>query len=58
MQALIRRHMGSRSMSSIGSGDMQAVLSNNFKGVSSEMLSEMLSCYTLALNAMDQGVSL
>jgi hypothetical protein len=52
MQELIRRHMGSRSMSSINSRDMRDILVNNFGGGWSDALPR----YQHAVNAMDQGV--
>tara|TARA_R110002060_G_C2122201_1_gene98767 strand:+ start:574 stop:870 length:297 start_codon:yes stop_codon:yes gene_type:complete len=52
MQEVIRRHMGSRSMSSITSKDMQDVLTQNF----GSGWVDALATYQSAINAMDQGV--
>lgn len=52
MQELIRRHMGSRSMSNINTNDMREILVKNF-GVKWD---EALPIYMDAINAMDQGV--
>lgn len=54
MQDLIRRHMGSRSMRSVNSDDMQAILVDNFGA----RWSEELQYYQDAINSMDQGVYL
>ncbi|CZT49523.1 uncharacterized protein RSE6_10384 [Rhynchosporium secalis] len=52
MQELIRHQMGSRSMSTITSQDMQDVLVQNFASA----WSAKLQTYQDAVNAMDQGV--
>jgi hypothetical protein len=52
MQGLIRRHMGSRSMSSINARDMQAILTKNL----GSSWVEAVPYYQNAVNAMDQGV--
>jgi hypothetical protein len=52
MQGHIRRHMGSRSMSSITTQDMQTVLTANFAAT----WSQELPYYQYAVNSMDQGV--
>jgi hypothetical protein len=52
MQGHIRRHMGSRNMSSISSRDMQVILTANFAAT----WSQELPYYQYAVNAMDQGV--
>lgn len=52
MQDLIRRHMGSRDMSTISSQDMGDILTENFAAD----WSEKLLIYQIAANAMDQGV--
>lgn len=52
MQEVIRRHMSSRSMSSITSKDMQDVLTQNF----GSGWVDALATYQSAINAMDQGI--
>ena len=52
MQEVIRCHMGSRSMNSITSKDMQDVLTQNF----GNSWVDALATYQSAINAMDQGV--
>lgn len=52
MQGLIRSHMGSRSMSSITTRDMQAILTANF----ADTWVDEFPYYQTAINAMDQGV--
>lgn len=52
MQETILSHMGSRSMSSITSKDMQHVLIKNFGAG----WCDALATYQTAINAMDQGV--
>ena len=52
MQELIRRHMGSRSMSTINTNDMKEILEKK----SSIGVVEALPIYLDAINAMDQGV--
>lgn len=51
MQELIKRHMGSRSISTIDVKDMQEVLVKNF----ASELSVKMQTYHEAVNAMDQG---
>lgn len=52
MQELIRRHMGTRSVSTINTNDMRDILVKNFGAG----WTEALSVYQNAINAMDQGV--
>lgn len=53
MQDVIRGHMGSRSLRTISTKDMQEILVNNFGA----NWSVALATYQTAINAMDQGVS-
>jgi hypothetical protein len=52
IQGHIKRHMGSRSMSSITDQDMQAILRENFPAT----WRQETSLYTTALGAMDLGL--
>ncbi|RYP70732.1 hypothetical protein DL771_005227 [Monosporascus sp. 5C6A] len=54
MQETIRRHMGSRGVSNITSGDMREILVSNF----GNRWSQVMKVYQDAVNAMDQGVGL